>query len=62
MDNKEKMFNFLPNKDFNTIIIDLLFPIGSKKENMMKSAMLTHMLQYMNNIYPTEEEFIKAKK
>ena len=62
MDNKEKMVKVLLNKDFSTVMIDLLFPIGSRKENMMKSAMLTHMLQYMNNIYSTEEEFIEAKK
>lgn len=57
-----KEINFLKNKDFQTIQIELLFPYEERKENLAKLALLPAMLNYMNSVYDTEEKYQKEKK
>ena len=52
----------LENKDFQTIQISIFFPFDEKEEDFAKIALLPGMLMYMNNEYPTEEEFQLFKK
>ncbi len=55
-------FNFLSNKDFETIQILVVFPIKEKRENLAKTRLLPSMLSYVNNKYNTEEKFEKERK
>ena len=50
------------NKDFQTIIIRVMFPFYDEDEYLTKSTLLPSMLMYMNNKYSTEEEFQKNRK
>ena len=52
----------IKNKNFETIIITVIFPYQEKIEELAKQALLPAMLMYMNEEYPTEEEFQKALK
>lgn len=52
----------LENKDFQSIQIKVLFPFEEKTEDLAKIVILPKLLNYMNNEYPTEEEFQLAKK
>lgn len=53
---------FLKNSDFQTIQIRVIFPFDNKKEDLAFSQLLPGMLNYMNQTYPSEEEFQLAKK
>lgn len=50
------------NKDFQTIIIRVMFPFLEEEDILVKSVMLPSLLMYMNNKYPTEEDFQKNRK
>ncbi len=50
------------NKDFQTILIRVMFPYNEEEENLTKLTLLPSLLMYMNNKYPTEEEFQKNVK
>lgn len=50
------------NKDFQTIIVRVMFPYQEKDEDLTKLTMLPNMLMYMNNKYPTESEFQTNRK
>lgn len=52
----------IKNENFETIIISVIFPYQEKIEELAKQALLPAMLMYMNEEYPTEEEFQKALK
>lgn len=52
----------IKNKDFQTIIVRVLFPFYDEEEYLTKMAILPNLLMYMNNKYPTEEEFQKNRK
>lgn len=52
----------LNNSDFQTIMIKVIFPFRRKEEDLAKMNLLPSMLNYMNNKYKTENEFITAKK
>lgn len=45
------------NKDFQTVIVRVMFAYQEDDENLTKLTLLPNMLMYMNNKYPTEEEF-----
>ena len=57
-----KEINFLRNKDFQTIQIELIFPYKERKEDLAKLALLPSMLNFMNSVYDTEEKYQKEKK
>ena len=50
------------NSDFQTIQIKVLFPFEEDIEQLANISLLPSMLHYMNEIYPSEEEFQLAKK
>lgn len=50
------------NKDFQTIIVRVMFPYEEKEENLAKLSLLPNLLSFMNNKYKTEEEFQINKK
>ena len=52
----------LKNNDFRTIQIQVMFPIKFRKEDLAFNNLLPNMLQFMNKKYPSEEEFVLAKK
>lgn len=52
----------IKNENFETIIITVIFPYQEKIEELAKQALLPAMLMYMNEEYPTEEEFQKTLK
>jgi len=52
----------LESKDFQSVQIKVLFPFEEKTEDLAKIELLPKLLNYMNNKYPTEEEFQLAKK
>lgn len=52
----------LKNNDFRTIQIQVMFPIKIRKEDLAFNNLLPNMLQFMNKKYPSEEEFVLAKK
>lgn len=52
----------LKNKNFQTIMIKVLFPYEEKQKDLANIELLPRMLNYMNNCYKTEEEFQIAKK
>lgn len=52
----------IKNKDFQTIIIRVMFPFYDDEEYLTKLAILPNLLMYMNSKYPTEDEFQKNRK
>lgn len=52
----------IKNKDFQTIIVRVMFPYYDDEEYLTKFSILPNLLMYMNNKYPTEEEFQKNRK
>ena len=54
-----KKIYFLPNQDFQTIRIQILFPQPFCEEDIAKRILLPSMLMYLCQQYPTEEEFQK---
>ena len=52
----------IKNKDFQTIIVRVLFPFYDDEEYLTKMAILPNLLMYMNNKYNTEEKFQKNRK
>ena len=50
------------NKDFQTIIVRVLFPYQEVEDELAKFTLLPNLLIFMNNKYNTEEEFQKQKK
>lgn len=59
MDNKPKL---LENKDFQTIVIKVMFPFVENNDTLAKEHLLPNMLKYMNNKYPSEEKFSIARR
>ena len=52
----------IKNQDFQTIIVRVMFPFYDEEEYLTKLAILPNLLMYMNNKYPTEDEFQKNRK
>lgn len=50
------------NKDFQTIIVRVMFPYQEEDKDLTKLTILPSMLMYMNNKYPSEDLFQKNKK
>lgn len=53
---------FIKNENFQTILINIIFPYQEKEEELAKQALLPAMLVYMTEKYPTEEVFQKQLK
>ncbi len=53
---------FIKNENFQTILINIIFPYQEKEEELAKQALLPAMLVYMTEKYPTEELFQKQLK
>ncbi len=47
----------IKNKDFQTLIVRVMFFYQEQESDLAKLTLLPNMLMYMNNKYPTEEEF-----
>lgn len=52
----------IKNNDFQTIIVRVMFPFFDKEEYLTKMSILPNLLMYMNDKYPTEDEFQKNRK
>ena len=52
----------IKNKDFQTIVVRVMFPYQEEDEDLVKLAILPSMLMYMNNKYPSEDDFQKNRK
>lgn len=52
----------IKNKDFQTVLVRVMFPYQEDDKNLAKLTILPNMLMYMNNKYPTEEEFQKNRR
>lgn len=50
------------NEDFQTVLVRVMFPYQEDDENLAKLTILPNMLMFMNNKYPTEEEFQKNRR
>ena len=50
------------NENFQTILIDIMFPYQEKTEDLAKQALLPAMLNYMTEKYPTERNFQNTLK
>ena len=53
---------FIKNENFQTILINIIFPYQEKEEELAKQALLPATLVYMTEKYPTEELFQKKLK
>lgn len=53
---------FIKNENFQTILINIIFPYQEKEEELAKQALLPAMLVYITEKYPTEELFQKQLK
>ena len=53
---------FIKNENFQTILINIIFPYQEKVEELAKQALLPAMLVYITEKYPTEELFQKKLK
>ena len=53
---------FLFNDSFKSIIIKVMFPYTETEDTLAYQELLPCLLDYMNNKYPSEEEFVKEKK
>lgn len=53
---------FIKNENFQTILIDIIFPYQEEIEELASQALLPAMLVYTTKKYPTEEIFQKALK
>lgn len=53
---------FIKNENFQTILINIIFPYQENEEELAKQALLPAMLVYMTEKYPTEELFQKKLK
>ena len=53
---------FIENKNFQTILISIIFPYQEKITDLAKQTLLPNMLLFMNENYQTEEEFQKKIK
>lgn len=52
----------IKNKDFQTIIVRVMFPINEEEEDLAKLSIFSNLVCYMSNTYPTEEEFQNTRK
>lgn len=52
----------IENKDFQTIIVRVMFPYQDEDENLAKLTILPSMLMYMDEKYPSEDLFQTNKK
>lgn len=52
----------IKNEDFQTVLVRVMFPYQEDDKNLAKLTILPNMLMYMNNKYPTEEEFQKNRR
>ncbi len=57
----DNRINYIDNKDFKTIQIRVLFHFKEKQEELALSTLLPNLLNYMNEDYPTEDSFKRAK-
>lgn len=53
---------FIENKNFQTLLISIIFPYQEKITDLAKQTLLPNMLLFMNENYQTEEEFQKKIK
>ena len=53
---------FIKNENFQTILINIIFPYQEKEEELAKQALLPAMLVYITEKYPTEELLQKKLK
>lgn len=53
---------FIKDENFQTILINIIFPYQEKEEELAKQALLPAMLVYITEKYPTEELFQKKLK
>lgn len=53
---------FIKNENFQTILINIIFPYQEKEEELAKQTLLPAMLVYITEKYPTEELFQKKLK
>lgn len=51
--------NLYKTENFRTILVQLIFPFISKKEELAASILLPHLLVHTSKKYPTEESFYK---
>ena len=52
----------LKNNDFKTIQVRVVFTFENSYDNLANMQLLPNLLGYKNNTYPTENEFILARK
>ena len=52
---------FIKNKNFETILIHVLFPYEEKVDDLAKQTILPSLLAFMNEKYQTESEFQKKR-
>ena len=53
---------FIKNENFQTILINVIYPYQENEKDLAKQKLLPAMLAYMTEKYPTEEDFQKALK
>lgn len=53
---------FIKNENFQTILINVIYPYQENEKELAKQTLLPSMLAYMNEKYPTEDTFQKALK
>ena len=49
---------FIKNKNFQTILINVIYPYQEDEKDLAKQALLPVMLGYIAKKYPTEEAFV----
>ena len=52
----------LENKDFQTILIQVMFPFKKNSEDLAHLVLLPSLLNFMNNKYKNESDFVLARK
>ena len=53
---------FIKNENFQTILINVIYPYQENEKDLAKQTLLPAMLTYMDEKHPTEETFQKALK
>ena len=57
----DKQINYIDNNNFKTIQIKVLFHFKEKLEELALSTLLPNLINFMNNDYPSEDSFKRAK-
>lgn len=52
----------LENKDFQTILVQVMFPFKKNSEDLAHLVLLPSLLNFMNNKYKNESDFVLARK